>query len=344
VLGFLFTLATTAFTGFAVRNAQGALTITESDDGNSSKETSTAAPSAPPKPYSEEILSFLVKGFVLSAAISLGATLTENAYATPIQSVFFLFATVGSFVWGARLPSGFTKIVHPLVTGSAFTLLMVQLFGSITGSTFTDVLRSYQAKTMEPMKTGAGDILLFLLGPAIVSLSTAMYSRRKLLAENFIVLMTTQLVTSFGGLYGTAAFVRLINLGGGGGGGSDGGSSGDVLRMSCLPRMITTALAMAASEILGGNTSITASIVVLTGIIGATFGGRILTSWGVNDPVSRGMGIGAAAQGLGVASMSHETDAFPFAAIMMVLTAVFVTSIVSVPSIAESLRKVATGV
>lgn len=39
---------------------------------------------------------------------------------------------------------------------------------------------------------------------------------------------------------------------------------------------------------------------------------------GVFDPAARGLGIGAAARGLGTAGISAEKDAFPFAAIAII--------------------------
>ena len=57
----------------------------------------------------------------------------------------------------------------------------------------------------------------------------------------------------------------------------------------------------------------------------------------IDDPVSRGLGMGAAGQGLGVAAMMPEKDAFPFAAINMVLTAVCATALVSVPAVKDAL-------
>jgi len=94
---------------------------------------------------------------------------------------------------------------------------------------------------------------------------------------------------------------------------------------------------------LGGDISLAALVVVFTGIFGATYGGRILTTLGVHDPVARGLGIGAAAQGLGVASFVNEKEAFPFAAISMVLTAVGATTLVSIPFVKDALIAVATG-
>lgn len=119
-----------------------------------------------------------------------------------------------------------------------------------------------------------------------------------------------------------------------------GGEAGRELRLSMLPRNVTTPLAIAIINLLGGNVSIACSVVVLTGIFGATVGARALSAMGIEDPVSRGLGIGAAAQGLGTASFAGEKDAFPFAALSMVLTALAATTLSSVPAVKEALHKI----
>jgi putative effector of murein hydrolase len=102
-------------------------------------------------------------------------------------------------------------------------------------------------------------------------------------------------------------------------------------------------LAIVITQMLGGDMAIAASVVVLTGIFGATVGRSMLDAFGVEDPVSRGLGMGAAGQGLGVAAIMPEKEAFPFAAISMVLTAVAATSLASVPAVKESLVNIVSG-
>jgi putative effector of murein hydrolase len=100
---------------------------------------------------------------------------------------------------------------------------------------------------------------------------------------------------------------------------------------------------MAVASLLGGDISIAASTVILSGITAATFGRSVMTALGIHDPVSRGLAIGASGQGLGVACIVSEPDAFPFAAMSMVLTAVAATTLVSIPQIKEALVQLATG-
>jgi putative effector of murein hydrolase len=110
-----------------------------------------------------------------------------------------------------------------------------------------------------------------------------------------------------------------------------------MIRLSLLSRNVTTGLAIVITQMLEGNIAIAASVVVLTGIFGATVGRGMLDVLGIEDPVSRGLGMGAAGQGLGVAAIMPEKEAFPFAAINMVLTAICATALVSIPSVKEML-------
>jgi Putative effector of murein hydrolase len=275
-----------------------------------------------------------MKSFVLTGALSIGATLAGNEYAVPLRTLFMTITAFFGYVWGARLPAAFTKIVHPLVTSTAVTLIATQSLAMATGEQFNQVLATYKVGSIHPMKAGAGDILLYLLGPTVVSFAIAVYSRKDKIAENFLTVMTSMMVGSAGGLFGTAAFVRLLKL---------GGDAGSVLRKSMLPRNVTTPLAIAITQIIQGNVPQACAVVVLTGIFGATFGASFMDFLGITDPVSRGMGIGASGQGLGVASIMHETEAFPFAAVSMVLTAVAATTLVSIPAVANAVVNLACG-
>jgi putative effector of murein hydrolase len=327
VIGFGFTMSTTAFLVLGMRTAQGLVEEKVEEPVNNKKKAVTAeAPPPPPKPFSDETYKFLLQGTALTGAISVAATRQSSSYATPLRTLFMFFGTVLTYVFGARLPSGFTKVVHPLVTSTAGTLLLTRLDALATGSSFEDVLKTYKSGSLSPTKTGAGDLLLFLLGPAVGCLSVPMYSRKKIMADNLIVVIAAMICSSVGGLFGTAWYVRLLSIG-----------TSAMVRLSLLSRNVTTGLAIVITQILEGNIAIAASVVVLTGIFGATVGRAVLDLLKIDDPVSRGLGMGAAGQGLGVAAMMPEKDAFPFAAINMVLTAVCATALVSIPAVRESL-------
>ena len=318
---------TSTFSVVAIRKAQGTLTT--------GGEKAKASSSTTAKAFDDASCNIFYKGTIITGIVSILATRAGNEYKTPLEMTFLVFLTMSSYMWGANLPSAFVKVVHPLVTGSVLVLLGIRGLAKVTGDrSFNDVLSAYRVNTLEPMKMGAGDLLMYLLGPAVVSFAISVYSRRVLLQKNLLVVLTAILVASAGGLFGTAAMVRAASVG--------TGSSAAMVRLSILARNITTALAIALTKMIGGDISIAASVVCLTGILGGTYGKALLNAWGVQDPICRGLGIGCSAQGLGVAAMLDEPEAFPFAAIAMVLTAISATTLASIPAVQKTLIRIAT--
>ena len=326
VIGFYFSLYSIAYSVLSLRQYQGNLVSVASE-----KATTTTTSSSPPKVFSDMCYqnvgySSLVFGIL---SILLIQMTPGNRWITPIQTIFMSSVTIASYIFGTRLPKSITAFFHPLVTSTVITLLTTKVFGMITSNDFINVLQTYKSGSLSLWKGGAGDFLLFLLGPSVVSMSIAMYSRKALMKENWLVVLVSTSVSAGGGLFGTAIFVKWLRM------------ANDILRISLLPRNITTGLAIAITNIMGGNVAITASVVVMTGIFGATFGTQILNASGIHDPVSRGLAIGGSAQGLGVASLVNEKDAFPFAAIGLVLNAVFATTLASIPPVKEFLLQLA---
>eukprot|EP00590_Aulacoseira_subarctica_P005366 CAMPEP_0172419218 /NCGR_PEP_ID=MMETSP1064-20121228/5656_1 /TAXON_ID=202472 /ORGANISM="Aulacoseira subarctica , Strain CCAP 1002/5" /LENGTH=251 /DNA_ID=CAMNT_0013158587 /DNA_START=798 /DNA_END=1553 /DNA_ORIENTATION=+ len=251
------------------------------------------------------------------------------------MTFFMLSSTLASFVFGARLPSNFTKVVHPLVTCTASTWLVANVVARATSTTFLDQLRLYKTGRLTSLTTaGAGDILLFMLGPSVVALACQMYGRKSIMKQNVKEVATAVAVGStIGGLFGTAILVRLLKL------------TSRTVALSLLPRNITSPLAMAIATLLGGaDVSLAVSMVVISGLIGANFGASILDHAGIQDPVARGLSIGASAHGVGTAAFASEPDAFPFAAVSMALTASMSTILVTIPVVRKALIKIAIGV
>jgi putative effector of murein hydrolase len=291
------------------------------------------------KPFTAGTLSFYTKLSILAGAASIYATRTNNAYATPMRTLFVSAYTVMAYVWSARLPLAYVSLVHPLVTTAILILGLAKgwtTYAIPDHLTYLDFFRAYKAGSLHYNKAGAGDLFLYLLGPSVVCFAVSMYSRRALLCSNFLVVLVAMIVSSVGSLFSTAAFCRAILLGG-------SGDAGRMIRLSILPRNVTTALAMVITELLGGDIGIAVAIVCITGVLGATYGKKMLNFMGIHDPITRGLAIGSSAQGLGVASMVDEPDAFPFAAMSMVLTAISATTLVTIPSFRNALVKVAVG-
>ena len=335
--GFLFTLFTTAGSVLAVRKLMGGSGDNDDDDdrgGDVDIPAPTPATAPAPKAFADSTANGLTALAATSGALATIATRSGSAWGNPLQSAYLLFTTLATFVFGARLPKSFTKVVHPLVTCTSLTWLGVHLMTRLVGggATFLSLLKGYKAGTLAPMAAGAGDVLLFLLGPAVVALACQMYDRRQLMRENIAEVGTAAGVSAFGGLLGTAAMVRALGI------------ANPTIRLCLLSRNITSPLAMSIASILGADISLAVSMVVITGLIGANFGASILDAVGIKDAVARGLGIGAAAHGLGTAAFANEKDAFPFAAISMALTGALTTVLVSLPAIKKVVLNLALGV
>lgn len=94
---------------------------------------------------------------------------------------------------------------------------------------------------------------------------------------------------------------------------------------SLVPKSVTTPVAMGISQQLGGLPSLTAVLVVTTGIVGAASARWWFARLHIaDDPMVRGLALGVAAHGIGTArafQIDEKTGAF--AGLAMGLTALF---------------------
>ncbi|TVQ57172.1 MAG: LrgB family protein [Rhodobacteraceae bacterium] len=96
----------------------------------------------------------------------------------------------------------------------------------------------------------------------------------------------------------------------------------DALLATVAPKSVTTPVAMALSEGLGGLPGLTAALVILTGVAGATFGSLTMDALRIRDFRARGFAMGLASHGLGAArALSVSRTAGAFASLAMALNA-----------------------
>uniref|UniRef100_A0A0D9Y9G2 LrgB-like family protein n=1 Tax=Oryza glumipatula TaxID=40148 RepID=A0A0D9Y9G2_9ORYZ len=245
------------------------------------------------------------------------------------------FATLEFWAWGAvfvaSLPSGVKKVLHPIICCALSADLAAIAYGYLSRSGVDAVLGDYLTKA--PSNPGAGDVLMGFLGSVIISFAFSMFKQRKLVKRHAAEIFTSIAIASTFSLYSTAILGRVIGL-------------EPSLTISILPRCITVALALSIVSFFEGvNSSLTAAVVVLTGLIGANFVQAAMDKLGLNDPIARGIGTASSAHGLGTAALSaKEPEALPFCAIAYGLTGIFGSLICSVPAVRQSLsdaRKIA---
>ena len=99
------------------------------------------------------------------------------------------------------------------------------------------------------------------------------------------------------------------------------GVRGETL-LSIAPKSATAPVAMGVSEAIGGSPTLTAVLVILTGVTGAMIATPLLNALRIRDWRARGFAVGVAAHGIGTARafQVHET-AGAFAGIGMGLNA-----------------------
>jgi predicted murein hydrolase (TIGR00659 family) len=99
--------------------------------------------------------------------------------------------------------------------------------------------------------------------------------------------------------------------------------------LSLAPKSATAAVSMEISRIIGGAPAVTATLTILTGIIGAIAGPYVLNILRVVEPEARGFAMGVASHGIATARAFSEGEvAGSFAGLGMVLNAILTALVV----------------
>ncbi len=155
----------------------------------------------------------------------------------------------------------------------------------------------------------------WLLGPSTVALAVPLARRRELLRQHLRAIGAV----AFGALLGVASawgLARALRL-------------SPAMVATLTPKSVTTPIAMPISERLGGIPTLTAAIVVVTGVLGAAFGPPLLDLMRVRDPVARGVALGTAAHGVGTSRAIGEGELQGASAGVAMVVAGIVTAIVA---------------
>ena len=135
----------------------------------------------------------------------------------------------------------------------------------------------------------------FLLGPATVALAVPLYKNFKLVKSNKTAILSGIFCGSITGILSASLIVVVM--------GAD-----KKIAVSMAPKSVTSPIAMEISRILGGYPSLTAAVVIITGIIGAMIGPEILKYAGVKNKIAVGVAIGTASHGIGTTRAMQEGE------------------------------------
>ncbi|WP_438990330.1 LrgB family protein [Lentibacter sp.] len=149
----------------------------------------------------------------------------------------------------------------------------------------------------------------FLLGPATVALAIPLYRQWHHVRASWLAIGASLLTGSLAAVVSAVAVLWLAD-------------SGETLMATIAPKSVTAPVAMGIAEELGGLPSLTAVLVIVSGIFGAMFGPLLLNLIGVKDWRARGLAIGTASHGIGTArALQVNETAGAFSGLAMGLNA-----------------------
>lgn len=156
----------------------------------------------------------------------------------------------------------------------------------------------------------------FLLGPATVALALPLYRQWDKLRRGALPLLGGLVAGSLTAIVSAVGIASLL------------GASRQTVA-SLAPKSATTPIAMAVADKIGGIPSLTAVLVISTGVFGAVTARWVLNAIRVREADVRGFAIGVASHGIGTArafQVSEEMGAF--AGLGMGLNGVFTAFVV----------------
>jgi predicted murein hydrolase (TIGR00659 family) len=150
-------------------------------------------------------------------------------------------------------------------------------------------------QTSYPTYFEGAQFVHFLLGPATVALAVPLYYNFARLRRLWLPLAAGLLAGALTAAVSAIAIAWAL------------GASPQTL-LALAPKSVTAPVAMGITEKLGGPPSLTAILVVSTGILGAVLGPLTLNRLRVRDATIRGFAIGTASHGIGTARAFQESE------------------------------------
>ncbi|CBL45281.1 Putative effector protein of murein hydrolase [gamma proteobacterium HdN1] len=220
-----------------------------------------------------------------------------NLLISVIQTpTFSLLLTVAAFVAGQwfYLRAGKPAWAQPFVT-AFFLIVIVLLLLPLTYS-------RYQEGTV---------LLQQLLGTSTVALALPIYFHARRIRQYFLPLICTLLVSSALTVVVALLILKLFRV------------DSSVL-ISMATKSITTPIAIAVSEHMGGSGSLAAAFVMITGVLGAILGAPLMKMTGHHSAAAQGISFGVTAHALGtVRALEVDQETGAFSALAMGLNGLF---------------------
>ncbi|NJD25190.1 MAG: LrgB family protein [Betaproteobacteria bacterium] len=208
-----------------------------------------------------------------------------------------LLAYQGAF-WLYRR-SGMNPLANPVLIAVAVLVLLLTATGTAYESYFA-----------------GAQFVHFLLGPATVALAVPLYTQFRRVRAMLLPVLAGLVSGCITAALSAVLVARLF------------GASLPT-QLSLAPKSVTTPIAMGIAERIGGIPSLTAVLVIVTGILGAVGARWLFDALRLRDPAIRGFAIGIASHGIGTArAFQVSEEAGAFAALAMGLNGVLTALLV----------------
>ena len=210
--------------------------------------------------------------------------------AVTTHPLFPLGLTLGAYAAGSWLhrKAGHSPLCHPLILSVALVIVVLKAIGMSHGTYFEGTR-----------------FLHWMLGPAIVALAVPLHGQLTQLKARW---RSTLAALLLGSVVATASAVLLAWALGG----SDG------LLKALSTKSVTTALAILLAQDMGANPAIAATIVLITGVLGAVIAPALFARLRWHDDAAWGAALGTCAHAIGTARAIQVSEACgAFAAVSM---------------------------
>lgn len=211
------------------------------------------------------------------------------------EPLIWLSATLVAYLAGDALATRAGR--HPLVNPVLIAVLLLALMLWATGTTYATYFDGAQ-------------FVHFLLGPATVALALPLWLNAPALRRALLPVLCALVVGAGVAILSALAIGKWLGL-------------PPSLLAALAPKSVTAPVALGVAETVGASPTLTAVLVILTGMTGAIMVTPLMQALRIRDWRARGLAVGVAAHGLGTArALQVHPQAGAFAAIGMALNAV----------------------
>ncbi|KAK1996832.1 hypothetical protein LX36DRAFT_722346 [Colletotrichum falcatum] len=260
-----------------------------------------------------------------------------TGYAMPLHLSLVLLAYFAAM----STPARWRQYLHPVLVSSLFSVLGIWALAAARGDGLRDALRSFRTGANYTHlwlraakgggRPGAGDVLGTVLDAGIVSLALPMYQYRGELRRNLTAVVLPNAVMAAGCLFSYPRVCRAVGIGAG-------------RSLAFASRSLTLALALPATENLGGDVNAVAAVAIMSGIAGVLFGQRMLAWLRIpeDDYITRGVTLGANSSAIATALLLRtDPRAAALSSLSMSLFGTITVLFTSIPPIADVVKSLA---